>query len=141
VSVEHLDAVAVRDVVGRGTVPTPLERVGNDRETALCSDGVDGRIEWPSTFWERVDTDSQEVAVRGRYLDAGDADESVRGRSGRGAQRSLDAVVISDDHAIEPDRRGQLEDRLDRGRGVERVGGMDVTVDVERIRTVRPGHR
>jgi len=54
------------------------------------------------------------VAVSRRNFDAGDSDQSVLGREVGGAPRFVDLIVVGDDHPVESDIRGVLQDEFDR---------------------------
>lgn len=105
--------------------------MGNDRDAAVLVDPCDRLVVGASSRRHAFDADREQVAVRGRHLDAGDADQPVLVGNLRRALRLADHVVVGYHHCIESDLRSVFQDEFHRLVAVVAVVRVDVRVDAD----------
>ena len=108
-----LDRVGAREGtpgdVGRNAVSGALEGVGNDRDSSLLADALEGLREGQAGRNAFADTDGKDMARGGSDLHAGDADETIGGGQLGGFDARVQHVVVGDRKRVEADTRGLLE--------------------------------
>jgi hypothetical protein len=131
--VVHLDGVGPGqvvpvDVVHHSVTGRP-EGMGNDGDATGCTDPVESLPKGQSCGDEFFDPDGENVSGGTRYLDAGNADQSVLRRQVGRLQARSDGVVVRDRHRVQAHLRGPGQERLDRVAAVVRERGVTMQLD------------